>query len=214
MIDRSLYRQRLARRLGVGLRAASLLPLLLAPVHVAAEFNAGLLAYRKTFDFRRAYREFLPEARHGHARAQYYLGEICEGGVGRPVDLKAAFRWYRESASRGYAPAQLRLARLYRLGLGTEADPAKAFHWQRKAAEQGNVVAQFRLGRHYAQGIGVNPDPVLAYKWWTIAASYGDPDAMAAREALADTLSPEQIAVAAKLAQQWERGFEARRHPP
>ncbi len=182
---------------------------LVAPF-VHADFDSGLIAYEKHYEYKRAYREFLAEARRGHRKAQFYLGEICEGGVGRPIDYETAFRWYLESAQQGYGPAQVRLASLYNSGKGVKKDSSKAFEWQKKAAEQGQVVAQYRLGRQYAQGIGTREDPVLAYMWWTVAASWGDPDAMLDRDKLAINLSAAQIMSAKALANRWEKAFLAR----
>ena len=174
------------------------------------DFAEGLLAYTRFYQYQRAYREFLAEAQHGHREAQFYLGEICEGGVGRSIDYDEAFRWYLASSRQGYGPAQVRLARLYYLGKGVARSLKKAFEWQKKAAEQGQIVAQYRLGRYYAQGTGTQQNPVLAYMWWTIAASGGDPDAMRDRERLAPALSAAQVEQARVLARQREKELYAR----
>lgn len=181
---------------------------LLAASRAAADFDSALRAYNELYDYHRAYDEFVVEARKGHAAAQFYLGEICEGGVGRPVDYAAAYHWYRTAALQGYGPAQLRLASLYRDGRGTKRNLALAFQWQRKAAEHGVVVAQYRLGHHYAEGIGTRRDPVLAYMWWTVAAWRGDPDAMPARERLATGMPASQVAEGEWLARQWEENHQ------
>ncbi len=196
------------RPLIIHLFAASLC---LAASQAGADYDAGLEAYMRLYDYRRAYREFREEGLHGHREAQFYLGEICEGGVGRPVDYQEAFRWYLESARQGYGPAQLRLATLYFRGRGVKRDLSKAFEWQKKAAEQGQVIAQYRLGHYYAQGVGVRADPVLAYMWWTIAASWGDPDALQEREKLARNMSALQIDRARALARQHEMSFQTGR---
>jgi len=175
-----------------------------------ADFDAGLEAYTRLYEYKRAYREFLAEGKHGHREAQFYLGEICEGGVGRPIDYVEAFRWYRASARQGYGPAQLRLATLYYHGRGVTKNLPKAFKWQKKAAEQGQPVAQYRLGHYYLKGVGTHEARVFAYMWWTIAASWGDPDAMRDLETLAGSLSASQIHDAEALASQWEKAFLAR----
>ncbi len=184
---------------------------LLGAPRAAADFDSALRAYNELYDYHRAYDEFLVEALKGHAAAQFYLGEICEGGVGRPIDYAAAYRWYRAAALQGYGPAQLRLAKLYLDGRGTKRNDALAFRWQRQAAEQGVVVAQYRLGHHYAEGIGTRRDPVLAYMWWTVAAWRGDPDAMPARSRLATGMSASEVAEGEWLARQWE---EKHQTPP
>lgn len=185
--------------------------LCLATPRAYAEYNAGLAAYTQLYDYQRAYREFREDGLRGHREAQFYLGEICEGGVGRPVDHEEAFHWYLKSAEQGYGPAQQRLASLYFTGKGVKRNLSKAFEWQKEAAEQGLVIAQYRLGHYYAQGTGVRADPVLAYTWWTIAASWGDPDALSEREKLARSMSVQQIDRALTLAHQYEISLNARR---
>jgi len=192
--------------LATGLLAPALF---LAVSFARADFDTGLTAYTQLYDYKRAYREFLAEAQRGHHVAQFYLGEICEGGVGRPIDYREAFRWYRNSAEQGYGPAQQRLANLYYSGKGVARNLTRAFEWQEKAARQGQVVAQYRLGRYYAEGVGVRKYPVLAYMWWTVAASRGDPDAMTDRDKLAVNLSASQIEKAEAMARQWGEGLQA-----
>ncbi|VAW78764.1 hypothetical protein MNBD_GAMMA15-1196 [hydrothermal vent metagenome] len=181
--------------------------LYMAAPFTQADFDAGLKAYNELYAYQRAYREFQIEGAQGHREAQFYLGEICEGGVGRPIDYHEAFGWYQDSARQGYGPAQQRLARLYRNGRGVEKNLQMAFAWQKKAARQGQVVAQYRLGHYYSQGIGTRKEPVLAYTWWTIAASRGDPDAMSELEKLSKTLSRHNIGKAMVLVRQWEESF-------
>jgi hypothetical protein len=75
-----------------------------------------------------------PLAQSGDAKAQNYVGEINEKGLGVPPNYKAAADWYRRAAEQGYAPAQINLGELYERGLGVPRDPVEAQKWYRKAS--------------------------------------------------------------------------------
>lgn len=70
-------------------------------------------------------------------------------------------------------------------------------------AEAGDVDAQFVLGRMYARGAGVIQDFVEAYKWYNLAAAGGQRLAPAARDALGERMSAEQLAAAQARARDW-----------
>lgn len=70
-------------------------------------------------------------------------------------------------------------------------------------AEAGDVDAQFILGRMYARGAGVIQDFVEAYKWYNLAAAGGQRLAPAARDALGERMSAEQLASAQDRARDW-----------
>ena len=174
-----------------------------------ADLEAGLRAYNRS-DFVRARSEFFQSAKQGQAEAQFYLGEIYEGGVGVAIDYAGAFTWYRLAAQQGHALAQRRLASLYSRGLGAEKDETKAFEWYLNGAGNGDVLAQLETGRRYIRGQGTAKDMVEAYKWLTIAASYGDPDARTERDRLLDGLSEAEKQRAQSLASDWEQRRESR----
>jgi len=192
------------RRLTGAILAAALLS-----QPACAEYTLGLYAYSH-YDYQVARQEFLEAALDNHREAQFYLGEIYEGGVGVPIDYRKAFDWYRRAAQQQHASAQARLGYLYLKGRGVRQDEASAFVWTLRAAENGYPLAQFDVASMYAQGGGTPRDGVEAYKWWSIAASYGDPDAMTARQQIVDSLSQEEIAVAERKARQWEEAWESK----
>ena len=70
-------------------------------------------------------------------------------------------------------------------------------------AEAGNADAQFILGRMFGRGEGVVQDYVEAHKWYNLAASRGQRLAAPARDAVAQQMTPEQIARAQELARDW-----------
>ena len=74
--------------------------------------------------------------------------------------------------------------------------------WQ-AAAGSGDRRAMHALGRLYHQGLGVLQDYVEAHKWLNLAASRGEAAALAERDALAEKMTPAQVAEAQALARAW-----------
>ena len=52
-------------------------------------------------------------ANAGDAEAQYRLGYLNEGNLGRRIDLSAAKLWYTKAADQNYMKAQHALAEMY-----------------------------------------------------------------------------------------------------
>lgn len=75
-----------------------------------------------------------PVAEEGDPKAQTYVGEIYEKGVGVAPDYAQAAEWYRKAAEQGHQPAQINLGQLYEQGLGVPKDQDQAFAWYSKAA--------------------------------------------------------------------------------
>jgi len=172
-----------------------------------ADYTRALYAYNH-YDYETARNEFTLAAVNGHKDAQYYLGEIYEGGVGVQADYERAFDWYEQAAQQQHARAQFRLATLYLTGRGVEQDDTHAFNWYLRSAENGYPLAQYEVGGMYARGQGVPLNRIEAYKWLTIAASYGDPEAMAGRGQVSRGMSPADSAAAAQMARDWEHDRE------
>ncbi len=118
-------------------------------------------------------------------------------------DYETALREYRALAKVGNPNAEYNIGVMYDLGTGVEQDRTEAVIWYRKAANQGHENAQFNLGFLYANGDGVSQELVLAYKWLELAAIQGHPEAAEQRDAVGDLLTPEQLAGARKLLEQW-----------
>jgi uncharacterized protein len=118
-------------------------------------------------------------------------------------DYTTAREAWAPLAEAGDANAQFRLGCLYAFGQGVPEDHALALRLYRQAAEQGDADAQNNLGGMYAEGMGVQADPVEAYMWFELAAASGH--AMARRNLafIARAMTPEQIGVAQRLAQDW-----------
>ena len=76
----------------------------------------------------------------------------------------------------------------------------------RAAADAGDRQAMLALGRLYVQGLGVLQDYVDAHKWLNLAASRGEAAALQERDALAEKMTPMQIATAQERAVAWRPG--------
>ncbi len=89
-------------------------------------------------------------------------------------------------------------------------DYAVAFQHWRPLAEEGHAEAQIGLGLMFAMGSGMPQDPVMAYMWLDLAAGSGAvhagaiyADAVSYRDMVAAEMTPEQLAEARRLAEEW-----------
>jgi TPR repeat protein len=168
-----------------------------------ADFKAGADAYQRG-DYATALREWQPLAEQGQALAQYNLGLLYANGQGVSKDDAQAQQWYEKAAAQGHADAQVNLGILYDYGRGVAQDYKKAVYWYRLSAKQGNELAQRQLGLMFERGDGVPQDYVQAYMWYTLGAANGAKRGAALRDALAKRMTPDQIAEAQQLAQEWK----------
>ena len=150
-------------------------------------------------------------ANEGNAEAQYQLGRAYEFGWGVPRNGAEAIKWFRKAAEQGNADAERELGWCYAGGLFVPRNKAEAIKWYRKAAEQGNTSALFGLGNAYSdRKAGIPWDYVQAYMWTALGAEIVQgPAAKQDLDDLARRMTPDQIAEAQRLAQQWRR-----EHPP
>ena len=84
--------------------------------------------------------------------------------------------------------------------------PAQALEQWRSAADAGDDRAMLALGRLYVQGLGAPQDFVEAHKWLNLAASRGNAEAAGERDALAERMTPQQVAAAQERASSWPPG--------
>ena len=73
----------------------------------------------------------------------------------------------------------------------------------RVAANAGDRRAMLALGRLHVQGLGIPQSYVDAHMWFNLAASRGETAAVGARDALAEKMTPAQIATAQERAMEW-----------
>ena len=114
------------------------------------EIRGGEYVAYDRADYRTALKVWMEAAQKGDPKAQTYVGEIYEKGLGVPPDFGAAAQWYRRAAEKDYAPAALNLGGLYENGLGVPRDPKEAAQWYRRAT--GPSTLAFDVG----QGAGRN----------------------------------------------------------
>ena len=151
----------------VGLIAAFLVALV-AAVPAAADYGAGVAAY-KAGDYKSALTHFLPDAEAGDSRAQLAIALIYHKGQGVDPDPAEAVKWYRMAAEQGNPTAQNNLGVIYRLGDGVDRNPREAFSWIWMSAMQGYARAELNLADLYRTGEGVPGDAILAYVWLQFA---------------------------------------------
>jgi len=169
-----------------------------------ADFQAGMDAYAHG-DCATAMREWRPLAEQGDATAQYNLvGVLYHNGHGMPQDYGLARHWWEQDAALGYAMAQVNLGTLYLEGMGVPEDYQMALFWFCLAANQEDALAQAELGVMYQRGNGVPQDFVHAHMWFNLSAMNGEKIAAEFRDALANQMTPAQIAEAQRLAREWK----------
>ena len=83
----------------------------------------------------------------------------------------------------------------------------------RVAADAGDSRAMLALGRLHVQGLGVLQSYVDAHMWFNLAASRGEAAAVEERDALAEKMTPAQIATAQERAMEWQPGGERAQAP-
>jgi uncharacterized protein len=122
----------------------------------------------------------------------------------RNGDFIAAAKLFLPLAESGNADAQVHLAEIYYDGLGVPTNYNEAVKWFRRAADQGKYTAQYQLSGLYAEGRGVAKDDVIAMMWLDLVAAQGYWGATDQQSLLAKEMTPDQIAQAKKLADEWK----------
>jgi hypothetical protein len=84
-------------------------------------------------DYQSALKVWMADAQTGDAKAQTYVAEIYERGLGTEPNYAEAAKWYTLASDQGYKAAQLSLGRLYEQGLGVEKDILSALSLYRTA---------------------------------------------------------------------------------
>ncbi len=181
--------------------AAIFLCLMLATPALAG-MNQAVVAYGQR-DYATALREFRSLAVQGDGNAQYGIGLMYYHGQGVPQDYSEALKWYKMAAEQGDAKALFSVARMYNAGIGVPRDYIEALNWYRRAAELGHGDSQAQLGVMYFVGMKVSRDYIKALKWLKIAASLGVDLAPRYSDIVAKRMTPEQIAEAQGLADEW-----------
>ena len=87
-------------------------------------------------------------AKQGNVKAQCFMGQFYELGIGVTKDYKEAFYWYTKAAEHKDGKALFKLGTFYEEGLSVNKDLDKAKELYRKSAEQGNNDAINKLKSH------------------------------------------------------------------
>lgn len=170
---------------------------------MAQDYNKGVAAFQAG-DFATALKNWMPLAEKNDAEAQRNLGVMYQQGAGVPQSDSEAVKWYRRAAENGHARAQQNLGVMYEEGAGVAQDFAEAAKWYRLSAEQGNVFAKLNLGILNERGTpGAPRDLVQSHMWYNLAAAQGHADAGQLRDDVAGNMTPQQVAEAQRMAQEW-----------
>lgn len=138
-------------------------------------------------------------AEAGDTEAQFRLGDALFHDPARTDDTAAeAVRWLQRAAEGGNTDAMIFLGRLSRTGVGILQDFAQASNWIHTAAVRGSSDGMLEMGRLYRDGVGVERDPVMAYVWFNRASAARNLDAVRERDAIARTLTPDELREAQK----------------
>ncbi len=101
---------------------------------VDCEIRGGEYVLFDRANYETAMKIWLPMAESGDPKAQNYVGEIFEKGLGVAPDFALAAQWYRKAADQNYRAAQINLGQLYERGQGVNYSMEQALAWYRKAA--------------------------------------------------------------------------------
>jgi hypothetical protein len=91
------------------------------------------VAYDRS-NYATALKVWLAQAKSGNPKAQTYVGEIYEKGLGVPANYQKAAEWYQKAADQNYSSAQMNLGFLYEKGLGVKQDTRISNKWYNLAA--------------------------------------------------------------------------------
>ncbi len=110
---------------------------------VDCEIRGGEYVLFDRANYETAMSIWLPMAESGDPKAQNYVGEIYEKGLGVEPNFALAAQWYRKAADQNYKAAQTNLGQLYERGQGVEYSMEQALAWYRKAANISGKTLKF-----------------------------------------------------------------------
>lgn len=144
------------------------------------------------------------------AQAEFRLCQFCVTGRGVPKDFVQAASRCKAAAQQGVYAAYVVLGRMAEKGLGEPADLKHATDWYRKAAAESVPEGFMEMGRLKLQSSS-HDDVKEAYFWFQLARLAKLPQADAQLQKAAAQLTEQEIASAAKAAEEWRRGPKADR---
>ncbi len=127
--------------------------------------------------YKDAFHLFLPLAKKGNAKAQFYIGNMFYFGKGLKKDDSKAFALFRLAARKNLSAAHNNLSTCYFYGIGTAKDAKKGLTYLQIASLEGQPVALLRLGSLYYNGDSVGKNHLLAFYCFQKAAEKNNPQA-------------------------------------
>lgn len=135
------------------------------------------------------------------ASSQKIIAQSFLLGENVPKNYEEAEHWFNLAAESGDSEAQNELAFMYFTGNGVDKDYSRAFNLFKDAALQNHTLAQYNLAIMLYSGEGVQDvDLPEAYAWFSVAASNGHFLASQGRDFLETVLTPNQVSIAQKRA--------------
>ena len=145
--------------------------------------------------------------------AQAQMAFFYVRGIGVQTDYPRALRLARAAADRGLADGEDAVGFIYANGFGVSADGSEARKWLLRAADKKFEPAMHHLGEMYRDGKALPADKVLAFAWFSVAAANArspvEKDGAArARDDIAETALPDDLALGRQLAASWKPGVD------
>ncbi len=94
-------------------------------------------------NYKTALKVWMPMAKGGDPKAQSYVGEIYEKGLGTQPNYQKAAVWYQKAANQGYSRAKMSLGSLYERGLGVSRSNVRALSLYRDASGLADRQVEF-----------------------------------------------------------------------
>jgi TPR repeat protein len=139
----------------------------------------------------------------GSIPAALELGRAYQAGIGTAPNPQEAVKWYEIASAGGAVSAEYGLGTLYKNGVTGQPDFVRAVEHFERGANAKDPRAMLALGDLYASGQGVPADKVQAHAWYSLATDNGAPDGSAKAAALAQGMTPQELASAITLHDNW-----------
>jgi len=153
----------------------ALLALTLSPAPAFAGIAEAKAAYDAK-DYETAFKEYLPLAEAGNAKAQNKIGLMYRYGLGRKVDYIKAIYWFSKVANNGNASVLISLGFMAGKGQGMKLSKKSENCFNRIASIRGYPTAQWNLFLSLDRSIFSANE---AWEWLERAVKQGQPAAMA-----------------------------------
>lgn len=121
--------------------------------YIEAEYCLGYATQFKLENFEEAATWYKIAAAHGHAQAQWCLGNLYLKGFGVEQNPTEAVKWYHSAAEKNVPEAQFTLGEFYRSGSYVGKNPDMALNWYQKSAQAGFEPASTRIQQFWPKGV-------------------------------------------------------------